>query len=159
MTETVGIIIIFFVIIVFGLIFYSNYQKTALTRQREELLEKDAIALSLKATYLQEIRCEQTGPPEEETGTCVDLYKLNALKEIASDELYYSNLLGTADIYFIDLINNKTYPVYNGSISDFTKMTRVRTPILLRNVTVLDSTGKFTETEDYFGVLYVDYYS
>lgn len=153
MTETIGIIIIFFVLIVFGLIFYSNYQKTALIKQRNQILEKDAIGLSLEITYLQELSCEQT----EQIGTCIDLYKLKALTEISQDNSFYSNLFGSADIYIHDIINNKTYELYNSRLTNFTKRTRVRTPILLRNVTVL--TGVVTTTRDYFGVLYIDAYN
>ena len=158
MTETIGILIIFFVLVVFGLIFYSNYQKSSLVKQKEQILEKDAIGLSLRITYLQELACEQTGGREEEAGTCIDLYKMFALKQIAQHESFYQNLFGTSDIYFKDLMNNKTHELYNGGLTNFTKRTRVRTPLLLRNVTVPSSSGD-TSIKDYFGVLYVDAYS
>ena len=162
MTETIGILIIFFIIVVFGLIFYSNFQKSSLLKQKEQILERDAISLSLRITYLQELRCEQTGGLEEETGTCIDLYKIQAITELidsSQDNEYYTNLFGTADIYFKDMVNNITYNIYNSTLEDFTKRTRVRTPILLRNVTRLDSTNTITTTRDYFGVLYVDAYN
>lgn len=146
MTETIGIIIIFFVIVLFALIFYSQYQKSALTKQKQEILAKDVISLSLRTAYLQEIRCEQT----TETGTCIDLYKLDALKQVIQEnETFYSNLFGTANIYFKDIINKITYDIYNNTLPDFTKKTRITTPILLRDV---------TKDKNYFGVLYVDYY-
>ena len=95
---------------------------------------------------MQEISCEQT----EETGTCIDLFKLNALTQIMQeDEIFYSNLFGTSNIYLKDMINGITYDVYNNTLPDYSR-TRISTPILLRDV---------TKDKDYFGVLYVDYYS
>ena len=151
MTETIAILVIFFILIVFGLGFYSRYQNSALLIQREQIFEKDAISLSLRITYLPELRCEQK---EESTGTCVDLYKLDALDSLmksgnADFMAFYSNLLGRSNIYFENLITGKTYDVYNSTPLNFTKRTRVRTPILLRET---------TRKIDYFGVLYVDYY-
>jgi len=147
MTETIGILIIFFVLIVFGLIFYSNFQKTAFNKQKEAFLEKDAIGISLKTTYLPELSCEQTGGKEEVVGSCIDMHKLKELKSIINND-YYTNLFGSSEIYFKDILKNKTYSLYNASTNR--GRTRVTTPILLRNV---------TENKDHFGVLYVDVYN
>lgn len=155
MTETIAILVIFFILIVTGLGFYSRYQRFALISQKEQILEKDAVSLSLRITYLAELRCEQTGGYEEEIGTCVDLYKLEAVQDLMKSgntdfRTFYSNLFGTSNIYFRNLIGNVTYDVYNASQINFTKKTAVRTPILLRNPVT---------RADLFGVLYVDYYS
>lgn len=149
MTETISILVIFFILLLFGLVFYAQFQKSALLKQKQQSIEKQAISLSLRVNYLQELRCEET----VKTGTCIDLQKIKALKKIINTEQdngFYSNLFASADIYFEDLINNINYNIYNSSFANFTKRTRVRTPVLLRDV-IAD--------KDYFGVLYVDLYT
>ena len=152
MTETVGILVIFFILILFGLIFYSNYQKTALLKEKDKILEKDAVTISLKASYFPEFACEQT--LNIKSGTCIDVFKLTGFNQLIDENQtmknYYSSIFLTSDIYLVDLIENKTYSVYNNTKEEFTKKTVIRTPIILRNS---------YSSEESFGVLHVDYYN
>ena len=156
MTETISILIIFFVLVMFGLMFYSQYQKSALIKQNQEMLERQAIGISLRITYLPELTCEQT---QEQTGACIDLYKLNSLKKIiksGDDNNFYSSIFRNSHIYFKNIITGDTIDVYNKTLPDFVKQTRIRTPLLLRNITTIH--GANIIKQDYFGVLYVDSY-
>jgi len=156
MTETISILVIFFVLMLFGFMFYSNFQKRALLTEQQELIAKRAVVNSLKTTFLNEFRCEQTEP----SGTCIDLVKFGIFKNNLEldDELeaYYSNVFSTSRIYIVDIIKNTTINLYDNPRINYTKLTSVQTPVLLRNVTYMLNNERVTW--DSFGVLHVDYY-
>ncbi len=158
MTETIGILVIFFILLLFGIIFYAQYQKSSIKKQETLFLEKQAVASSLKTIFLQEIRCEET----ETTGTCIDLYKLDALKkkilQKGSDfENYYSNVFYGMKISVKNLILKESKEiVLSESPITWTRKTNVQTPIILRDSAF--EQGNLIITKNYFGVLNVEVY-
>ena len=154
MVETISILVIFFVILLFGFVFYSQFQKRAILVEQQELVAKRAVVNSLKTTFLNEFRCDSTEP----SGTCVDTIRwdefANKLKEpdIAA---YYSNIFSRAHIYYTDVITGEQKELYDGSVANYS-VTSVQTPVLLRNVE--HRAGSAYITWDSFGVLHVDYY-
>ena len=55
MTETIAVIFIFFILVVFGMIFYAQYQKVAFKEKQEEILSTRAVQTTLRALYLSEL--------------------------------------------------------------------------------------------------------
>lgn len=77
MSETVAVIFIFFVLILFGLLFYSRYQNLAYKEEQQEILEKRAIATTLRAIFLPELLCTKgDAEPEDD---CLDMWKVEAM--------------------------------------------------------------------------------
>lgn len=154
MTETIGILVIFFILLLFGLVFYAQYQKSSILKQEARFLEKRAVASSLKTIFLQEIRCEES----ETTGTCIDLYKFDILagkiENDANYTTYYSNVFYGMNISVRNLVSPEEIILYESPIT-WTRKTNVQTPIILRKTEIQD--GRF-KTKDYFGVLNVDVY-
>jgi len=97
-SETIAVLFIFFVLIVFGLIFYLNYQKVALKEKSEELLVARAMDTTLKALYLPELVC--TRQESELQINCMDVMKLNSAEEIMLKDPggYYEQIFGYANI-------------------------------------------------------------
>lgn len=101
MTETIAVLFIFFILIVFGIIFYAKYQTLALEQKAEETLGKRAIDTSLKALFLPEIACTKS---EYDVGNdCVDELKMKAaaIEEgsgFFQDNEYYFDLFSYATI-------------------------------------------------------------
>ena len=98
MTETIAVLFIFFVLILFGLIFYFRYSESAFKAEQEEMFGKKAIDLTTKTIFLPELLCSK-GEAEAED-FCFDMMKLRhtekTLKKHLSD--YYFGLFSYAKI-------------------------------------------------------------
>ena len=94
MTETIAVIFISFILVVFGMIFYAQYQKVAFKEKQEEILSTRAVQTTLRALYLSELICSQ-GEAEPEDN-CIDLIKAEAVQAIFQKYLsnYYFHLFG-----------------------------------------------------------------
>ena len=73
MTETIAVLFIFFILVLFGIIFFYKYQTIALKEQQEELLGARAIDTTLKVLFMPELSCTK-GEAEPEDN-CFDLIK------------------------------------------------------------------------------------
>ncbi len=107
MSETIAVLFIFFVLVLFGLIFYYQYQKVAFAEKQEELLAARAMDTTLKALFLPELQCsKQEAEPEE---NCFDLMKLRGAGEVFKNNLakYYFELFSYAKITV-----KQIYPLY-----------------------------------------------
>lgn len=106
MAETIGVLFIFFILVIFGIIFYYQFQKVALKEKQEEFLANRAIITSLKTVYLPELTCTK-GEAEAE-GNCFDLFKLRDSSSMFQGHLndYYYHLFGYANISI-----TKLYPL------------------------------------------------
>ena len=105
MTETIAILFIFFILLLFGIIFYFRYQKIAFQEKQEELLGARAMESTLKALFMPELICSR-GEAEPEDN-CFDVLKLNATQETMKNYLdeYYFEMFSYATI-----IVQETYP-------------------------------------------------
>lgn len=90
--ESVIVLIIFFILIGLGLIFYAGFQKASLKQIYGERTEQEAIKIAMRVSYLPEILCSKRKIIEDD---CFDVYKLDSLSsEIMGDEtifLYYQS--------------------------------------------------------------------
>jgi hypothetical protein len=158
MTETIGVLVVFFVLVLMGFIFYAQYQKGAIRQEQTERHAKTSVATSLKVFYMSELRCsnENIAIP-----ACIDLQKFNILEQQIreTDESYnfYSIIFGKADIYINNLIDNEIIILYNGTPSRPAAMTPIRFPISIYDATATGTCGAVSGTCK-FGVLNIDVY-
>jgi hypothetical protein len=90
MTESVMILIIFLFLLVFGLIVYVRYARSANQETRNEVQGHIAMQISQKVQFLPEVQCTTEGSTDF---NCVDVMKLDALKSIdAKQRLIYDKL-------------------------------------------------------------------
>jgi hypothetical protein len=155
MTETIGVLVVFFVLVLMGFIFYAQYQKGAIREEQEERHAKTAVATSLKVFYIPELRCSNLN---ENIPACIDRQKFNIFKtQINRNYNYYSIIFGKADIYVYNLVDDETMSLYNGTPSRIGGMTPIRFPI-----SIYDATGTGTCGTNIgvckFGVLNIDVY-
>jgi hypothetical protein len=110
LTETIAVLFIFFVLILFGILFYYQYQKIAITEKQEEILASRAMETTLKTLHLPELLCSK-GKAEPEDN-CFDVLKLNSAGTVFTDRDdsfdYYFNLFSYSKISVYQL-----YPHYN----------------------------------------------
>ena len=63
MAENIGVLAIFFILIVLSIIFYTAFQRTSIEEQVSELKTRNAVQLASKVALLPEFQCneEQSG--------------------------------------------------------------------------------------------------
>ncbi|MBI2151480.1 hypothetical protein HYU21_02005 [Candidatus Woesearchaeota archaeon] len=104
LTETIGILLIFIILVGLGFSFYAKYQKLSLIEKEEQQLQARAVRSTLKALFLPEVLCSRGEAEAEEN--CVDMSKVRALKDKLSNfnaadkkwKDYYFNLFSFARI-------------------------------------------------------------
>ncbi len=114
MMETIGVLFIFFVLVLFGIIFYFKFQQISLEQKEEELLAADAMDITLTALFMPEFQCSRFTAESEDN--CIDMGKLRALNETMPNYVndYYFNLFGFSKITVTEVYpGNITYVLYD----------------------------------------------
>ena len=114
MMETIGVLFIFFILVVFGMIFYFKYQQIALQDKQEELTAARAMDTTLVALFLPELQCSRAEAESEDN--CIDISKLQALNETMSSYSndYYFNIFSYSRIY-VEMVypTNYSWTIYD----------------------------------------------
>lgn len=96
MFETIGILIIFFFLVAFGLVFYSQMQQSSLNKEFQQEYELKSINVAQLTNYLPEIQCSSENIITE---NCFDAIKLTSFSEVTpNNRLFYYNLFYTSNI-------------------------------------------------------------
>lgn len=154
MSETIAVLFIFFVLVVFGIIFYVKYSQIAAEERQEELLGMKAMDITIKSLFLPELICSRG--EAEPYDNCIDLLKLKHACEIFKDhtEDYYFNLFSYSKINI-----TQVYPtpgewiLYEKEKPDWENRELSHFVVSLRDETK-DGKGEFS-----FGVLTIEVYS
>ncbi len=103
MTETIAVLFIFSVLVLFGIIFYYKYQQISLKEQQQQLLAAKAMDTTLKVLFLPELLCSRADAEPEDN--CVDMLKLRSVNETFAAYLtqYYFELFSYAKISVMEL--------------------------------------------------------
>jgi hypothetical protein len=96
LTETIAVLFIFFVLIIFGIFFYSKYQTGAIKEKEQDLFERRVIETTTKALFLPELLC--TNAEAEIEDFCFDLLKLEHVQGTLENRDYYFNIFSFATI-------------------------------------------------------------
>lgn len=89
MAESIGILFVFFMLLVIVMVFYARLQTGKVVEQKEEQFIKRSIEISQVVAFLPEVQCSRNNIVED---NCFDLYKIEALKNVNTEEksrLYY----------------------------------------------------------------------
>jgi hypothetical protein len=97
MFETIAVIIVFFFILVFGLVYYNGTQQREIKNMIDEDRQLRAIEIMKITTYLPELQCSIDNVL---TANCIDLTKLQNFKTVSDDNrLYYTSMFSYGKIY------------------------------------------------------------
>ena len=120
MVENIGVILVFFVLIVVAIIFYMAFQTGAIDEQASEMKTRNAVELAGKIALLPELQCRKNNVQEEH---CFDKFKINAAKLLLLDphnEDYYFRLLGYSTIKVKSIYPNMlNIEIYNKPKPEF----------------------------------------
>ncbi len=118
MVETISVLFIFFILVLFGLIFYFKFQDVSFAQKETERAAFNAIDLTLVTLFLPELQC--SNGLAEADDNCIDVIKLRALTELMDDSVlnyrneYYFNLFGFSRISVTEVFpNNRSWVVYD----------------------------------------------
>ena len=153
MGESVAILFIFFVLLVFGFVFYMNVMKGSAKVDIEENIELKAIGIAQRASFLPELQCSEENVRVE---NCIDLLKLEAAADLLrSNNIYYYDIFEFSDIR-VDRIfpppptySINTWLLYNNTLTDYTSKLSTFIP-----TSIFDPRTKKYD----FGILIVDVY-
>lgn len=137
--ESIAVLIIFFVLIGLGLMFYAGVQKTSLKQTYAERTEQEAVKIAMKVSYLPEALCSKRKIIEDD---CFDVYKLESITHwIESDEqffLYYQRDFKDSVITVRQIFPpGKTHTIYKNDPENESKrkfyMIPTYVPVSLKN--------------------------
>lgn len=114
MGESVAILFIFFILLMFGFVFYMRILGSSAKVDIEESIQLKAIAIAQKASFLPEMQCSQENVRIE---NCIDRIKLEFMEELTSkNKPYYYDLFGFSSIKVV-LVSPNTgeFLVYNNT--------------------------------------------
>ena len=96
-SETIAVLFIFFVLVLFGLIFYYRYQESAFNNKQQELAIAHAQDVSLQSLFLPELMCSKSNAEAEDN--CLDVHKVASAKDIFNVHRdYYFDLFGYSNV-------------------------------------------------------------
>ena len=151
MMETLAVLLIFFVLVVLGIMFYGRVLKTSLEEDKEENLQLNAIKVAQRASSLPELQCSEDNIVSD---NCIDLIKLNAASAIINtpeNEIHYYDRLLFSKITITEIYpSENTWTLYDQSLEQFSNKIATNIPISLLNP-VDDSHS--------FGIMLVEYYT
>ena len=154
MTETIAVLFIFFVLLLFGIIAYAKFQQWALKENQEELLASKAIETATKLLFLPELACTK-GEAEAEDN-CFDMSKVRWLN---SNSYFEKNIDYYFDIFSYATISiNQTYPAPDPTDpnSGFVKLYDRQDPNRLNSESTFFVVSLKDEINEQFGYGYVE---
>lgn len=155
MSETIAVLFIFFVLVLFGIIFYYKYQQVSIVEKQNELLGARAIETTLKTLFLPELICSK-GEAESEDN-CFDMLKLRSINETFKRHLedYYFDIFSYSKIYVQEVYpGNSTYVLYDKEKPGYTRVEPTFFVVTLRD----EIAGRGEELHKY-GYVAVEVYS
>lgn len=168
MMESLVAMFIFFILVVFGIIFFFKYQQISLQEQQTEMLAQQAIDLSLTALFLPELYC--SNGESEAVDNCMDIQKLDTISKFFDNHKndYYFDLFGYSGIYVYQIYpEERNWTVYEQvktvTLENGDKVPADKEPtffvITLRNNLGVDSLGNTVHGEFGYGYIHVEAYS
>ncbi len=163
MTETIAVLFIFFVLLIFGMIFYYKYVGFSLKEEQQAAVERRAAEVVTKTIFMPEIQCT-TGNLLQNV-YCLDVMKMNVLPTLVSGHVedYYFSIFSFATVTVQELYplskegKGRTWKIYDNPKKDFTFKKQSSFYVVLRDDAVR---GQFSgRVKHSFGQVVVEVYS
>ncbi len=103
MLETIAVLLVFFILIAVGAIFYFKLQSSSVAETAKEIAKQKAIEIAQSAMFLTEIECTNNNVA---ISNCIDWYKAKALNSVLASDLHLKNN------YYFELFKYSKITVY-----------------------------------------------
>lgn len=132
MFETVGVLVVFFFLLIGGSVFYFGAQTSSLEKDRVEAQEQESLQIVLKSLYLPELDCSFLKTQKE---NCVDVLKVEHFSRLLRNESvmqsYYEEF-GDATIRISEIYpEGRSFVLYNNTPAEFRDVRVTRSPVLV----------------------------
>jgi hypothetical protein len=139
MAENIGILVIFFFLLVISLVFYSNIQRRTISYEVQKSIGTSAIEIAHTAASMPELQCSEPLERETERYDCIDLYKLisfSKLNESTGNDafvLFYYDFLKNSRLSVTEVYPNPGQPVfaYDNPKAVYSDMITVHIPVFI----------------------------
>ena len=135
MGETIAVLLVFFILVLIGFVFYTKIAKSNIEAEQDEQRQLKAIEVAQKASFLPEVQCSEENII---TDNCIDFEKLNAAKDIVKDNgLQYFDILGFSNITIFEIYPGSAefgpggISVYERPLGNFTSKSVTNVPIAI----------------------------
>ncbi|MDP3990167.1 MAG: hypothetical protein Q8Q01_03095 [archaeon] len=158
MTETIAVLFIFFVLILFGIVFYFKYQDVAIKEDIRESLASRAMETTLTSLFLPELQCSRGAAEPEDN--CIDLIKMNNAMRVFKEnqDKYYFDIFSYANItVFQKYPTEEKWTVYEKVKLNATAKEPTFFVVVLRNEASKES-SESSETTFGYGYISVEVY-
>ena len=160
MMETILILFIFFILLVFGFMFYARFFTGSARTEEREIAQLKAIQIAQRIADLPEIQCTRNNV---RVTNCVDLFKLEVAKTIigSTNQIHYFDLLGYSDITVKQIYPSSAdeWNIYKKELDNYQSLSSLFIPTIIYDPTESGQychVGKGTCT---FGLIEVKVYS
>lgn len=151
MGESVAILFIFFILLIFGFVFYMNVMRGSSKVEIKENIQLKAIGIAQKVSFLPELQCSEENVRVED---CIDLYKLEAASKLLEENnIYYYDIFEFSNISVERVFppeTRKVWPLYSNVLTNYTNKLSTFIPLSL-----FDAIEKKYD----FGILVVEVYT
>jgi hypothetical protein len=157
MGENVIILFIFFILLIFGVVFYTKIQSGKVQQDISEDIEGRGLQIAQQVLFLPELQCTRDGV---EIPDCYDLYAMKSFSELSPNPSFrdaYVDLFGFTTITVFSIFPNKDdgeIVLYDNAKTDFTSKLPYYSPII-----ICDFSKNTEQKVCNFGVLKVDVYN
>ena len=149
MGETIAVLLIFFILVFLGLIFYTRIIRGNIENELTEARQLEAIKIAQRVSYLPELQCSDVNVIKDD---CIDALKLDAsIGIIKSNNDFYPDQFKFSKITVKGIYPDETesLTIYDKSLTDFTDKIHTNFPV--------DLYDPISEKHS-FGVIEVDTY-
>jgi hypothetical protein len=151
MGETIAVLIVFFMILFFGIFFYANMERKGIQERLEKMEEKKSIDISQTIAFLPELKCTAGNITRS---LCIDKLKKDVFAEQIGNQYsrYYQSLFSNTKIELTEIYPNSGdyITIYEGTTSEQYFTTYI--PVSVFDPT--DYPGRYT-----IGLLKITYYT
>ncbi len=133
MFETIGVLVVFFFILISGTVFYFNIQKSAMQKELAKQAQTKSLQAAQRAMFFPELDCSFASIQRE---NCFDRFKLAAFAQVmsqpAAKEAYFG-IFGYAVINVTEVYPDPGFSamIYDNPPELYVRAIKSRSPVLL----------------------------
>ena len=128
--ETMAVLVIFFILIFIGFIFYGRMVRTDIGKESYQLSQLKSISTAQKVMFFPELQCSDDSLVKE---NCIDRLKLDSAAKVMRDnELYYYDMLEFSEINISTIYQNEQkWTIYSRKPETFKSRFITNVPVLI----------------------------
>jgi len=150
MFETIGVLVVFFFLLIIGSVFYFKIQTSSTERELDKQIQLRSLESAQLATFLPELDCSFASVQKQ---NCFDKLKLEIFPDITANNIeYYFSMFGNANITVRQIFpksDDFEITIYDRPLEEYSDLTKSLIPVLLYDPVTKDSAFGVMEVTTY----------